>query len=348
MRLLRMHANEREPIESARSRATSSRSWGSRRRRPATRSATARRRSCSRRCTSPSPSCRCASSRKTNADRDRLNEALARLAREDPTFRTHVVADTGRDDHRGHGGAAPRGADEPPRPRPRRRRERRQAPRRLPPDRSRGRGEGEAVFERQIASKIARGDGVARRRGRRRAPATVAFANAAPAASSARRPCVAARRARGPRSAAQGSAGFAWPALDLRVTLLGGSTARARAPVRDRLRGRGGRRLREGVRGGGPVLLEPAMRLEVHDPERVHGGDPRRPEPPARRRPTRARSPGDLRILIGRAPLSAMFGYSTTVRSLSQGRAGLQHGAGRLRAGPRRRRPGPVDVSRCS
>ena len=31
---------------------------------------------------------------------------------------------------------------------------------------------------------------------------------------------------------------------------------------------------------------------------------------------------GDMRILTGRAPLSAMFGYSTTVRSLSQGRAG--------------------------
>ena len=33
-------------------------------------------------------------------------------------------------------------------------------------------------------------------------------------------------------------------------------------------------------------------------------------------------SEGDLRTLRGEVPLSAMFGYATTVRSLSQGRAG--------------------------
>jgi elongation factor G len=69
------------------------------------------------------------------------------------------------------------------------------------------------------------------------------------------------------------------------------------------------------------VLLEPAMRLEVHTPADFTG------EVLAdlnRRRVVIESSDqvGDIRILVGRAPLSAMFGYSTAVRSLTQGRAG--------------------------
>jgi elongation factor G len=48
---------------------------------------------------------------------------------------------------------------------------------------------------------------------------------------------------------------------------------------------------------------------------------------------------GDARVLTGRAPLSAMFGYSTTVRSLSQGRAGYS-------MEPAGYEPVPPDVAR--
>ena len=70
-----------------------------------------------------------------------------------------------------------------------------------------------------------------------------------------------------------------------------------------------------------PVLLEPAMRIEVHTPNAYTGNI----LADLNRRRVLIESNeqvGDGRVLVGRAPLSAMFGYSTMVRSLSEGRAG--------------------------
>jgi len=70
----------------------------------------------------------------------------------------------------------------------------------------------------------------------------------------------------------------------------------------------------------GPVLLEPIMRVEVVTPEEYFGsinGDLN-----ARRATildTKMRS--GQHVITAEAPLASMFGYSTTVRSLSQGRA---------------------------
>jgi elongation factor G len=78
--------------------------------------------------------------------------------------------------------------------------------------------------------------------------------------------------------------------------------------------------VRQALEDAGPVLLEPIMKLEVVTPEDFLGnitGDLN-----SRRAiimNTEVRS--NLIVLMAEAPLSEMFGYSTSVRSLSQGRA---------------------------
>jgi len=76
----------------------------------------------------------------------------------------------------------------------------------------------------------------------------------------------------------------------------------------------------EGLKHGGAILLEPIMNLEVVTPENYMGdviGD-------LSSRRVKIESIAEiagLKVIKGLAPLSEMFGYATTVRSLSQGRA---------------------------
>ncbi|MDD5436776.1 MAG: elongation factor G [Candidatus Omnitrophica bacterium] len=78
--------------------------------------------------------------------------------------------------------------------------------------------------------------------------------------------------------------------------------------------------LNDALRNGGSVLLEPIMKLEVTTPENYMGeviGDLS-----SRRVKIEAIDdrPG-IKAIRGVAPLSEMFGYATTLRSLTQGRA---------------------------
>lgn len=78
--------------------------------------------------------------------------------------------------------------------------------------------------------------------------------------------------------------------------------------------------LNEALKNGGSILLEPIMNLEVTTPENYMGeviGDLS-----SRRVKIEAIDdrPG-LKVIRGLAPLSEMFGYTTTLRSLTQGRA---------------------------
>jgi elongation factor G len=69
------------------------------------------------------------------------------------------------------------------------------------------------------------------------------------------------------------------------------------------------------------VLLEPIMRLEIVTPEEYLGGIAA--DLSSRRALIdRTSARGRLMVIDARAPLEKMFGYSTAVRSLSQGRAG--------------------------
>lgn len=78
--------------------------------------------------------------------------------------------------------------------------------------------------------------------------------------------------------------------------------------------------LNDALKNGGSVLLEPIMKIEVITPENYMGeviGDLS-----SRRVKIEAIDdrPG-LKVIRGLAPLSEMFGYTTTLRSLTQGRA---------------------------
>jgi elongation factor G len=79
---------------------------------------------------------------------------------------------------------------------------------------------------------------------------------------------------------------------------------------------------REGMRRATPVLLEPMMAVEVETPEDFMGnvmGDLS-----SRRGMVQGMEDipgGGGKIVRAEVPLAEMFGYSTTLRSLSQGRA---------------------------
>jgi elongation factor G len=76
----------------------------------------------------------------------------------------------------------------------------------------------------------------------------------------------------------------------------------------------------EAVKNASPVFLEPIMRLQVTTPEEYLGavtGDLNSRRAQIREMEQRGR----YRVLFAEAPLSEMFGYSTQLRSLSQGRA---------------------------
>jgi elongation factor G len=78
---------------------------------------------------------------------------------------------------------------------------------------------------------------------------------------------------------------------------------------------------KEGCRKAGPVILEPMMSVEVETPEDYAGnvmGDLS-----SRRGMVQGMEdmPGGGKVIKAEVPLSEMFGYSTTLRSMSQGRA---------------------------
>jgi len=333
MRLLRMHANERQPLESASAgdivalvglKETATGDTLCDRKAPIVLEAMH----------FPEPVMSMRIEPKTNADRDRLTDALARLQREDPTFRTHVSTETGETLIEGMGelhlevltnrltrelGVAANVGK----------------PRVAYRQTVAGRGEGEATFEHQIASKLhvatvrlaveaVPGSGL------------VAFGNAAPV-TQVNAACVVAVE-RGARGAAQGSAGFAWPAIDVKITLLGGSAHDLVPPSEIGFENAASAAYEKAFEAAGPVLLEPAMRIEVQTPDEFTGevlADLNR----RRVLIETSESSGPMRIVTGRAPLSAMFGYSTAVRSLSQGRAGYS-------MEPSGYEPVPADIAR--
>ncbi len=76
---------------------------------------------------------------------------------------------------------------------------------------------------------------------------------------------------------------------------------------------------REAVEQAGPVYLEPTMRLEVTMPEAYMG--PVAGDLNARRAEiVGMEHRGQFRKLTAKVPLASMFGYSTILRNLTQGR----------------------------
>jgi len=110
-----------------------------------------------------------------------------------------------------------------------------------------------------------------------------------------------------------------YPIVDVKVTLFDGSYHDVDSnEMAFKIAGSMG--FKEGFRRAKPVLLEPIMKVEVVTPEEYSGdviGDLNR----RRGQITGMDDRADGKVISGDVPLSEMFGYATTVRSMSQGRA---------------------------
>jgi len=118
-------------------------------------------------------------------------------------------------------------------------------------------------------------------------------------------------------AAATGILGY--PMVDVEIALVDGSYHEVDSSERSFMIA-GSMGFKEAARRGKPVLLEPIMDLEVVAPEDFVGEV--MGELNARRgRVTGMESRGSTQIIHGQVPLATMFGYATTLRSTTQGRA---------------------------
>jgi elongation factor G len=118
-------------------------------------------------------------------------------------------------------------------------------------------------------------------------------------------------------AAATGILGY--PMVDVEVDLVDGSYHEVDSSERSFFIA-GSLGFKEAARRAKPVLLEPVMDLEVVAPEDFVGEV--MGELNARRgRVTGMESRGSTQIIHGQVPLATMFGYATTLRSATQGRA---------------------------
>ena len=109
-----------------------------------------------------------------------------------------------------------------------------------------------------------------------------------------------------------------YPMTDLEVVVTG--FFRAEDPFVMGFKIAAARAFREATGMAGLVLLEPIMTLEVETPEEFTGEIIR--DLSARRGRIEAmHQQGPVRLIDALAPLRELFGYSTALRSLSQGRA---------------------------
>ncbi len=106
---------------------------------------------------------------------------------------------------------------------------------------------------------------------------------------------------------------------DIQAELIGGSYNEA-SSVPSAYRIAAAMALREGARRAAPTLMEPVMKLEVVCPDE-HTGDVINDINSRRGRIEGIDIRGNLKVIDAFVPLSEVFGYATSVRSMSQGRA---------------------------
>jgi elongation factor G len=263
----------------------------------------------------PEPVISMAMEPRSTADRERLEEALAKVGREDPTFRVGHDVETGqlivsgmgelhlevlknrllRDFHVEANVGKPRVSH-------------RQT--------IRGPGRAETTFQRLIGgSEQTATVAVAVKPGE--AGSGVVFENRASREQVP--PAFVAAVEEGIRFAAEGGLGLGFPVIDAAATLVGGRTHETDS-TETAFQAAGGEAFTRACEDAGLVLLEPVMRFEVSTPAEFVG--------PITSDLVRRGAliegdelEGDLRVIRGRVALNQMFGYSTSVRSLSQGRA---------------------------
>jgi elongation factor G len=110
-----------------------------------------------------------------------------------------------------------------------------------------------------------------------------------------------------------------YPLMDIKVTLVDGSYHEVDSSELA-FKIAGSMALKEAVRKANPALMEPIMKVEVVTPDAYLGnvvGDIN-----SRRGKIQEMHPrSDGQVVTGQVPLSEMFGYATSLRSVSQGRA---------------------------
>ena len=109
------------------------------------------------------------------------------------------------------------------------------------------------------------------------------------------------------------------PVVDVKVILVDGSYHEVDSSDLA-FRAAGSKAFYDGVRKAGPVLLEPVMDVEVVLPV-DYVGDVMNDLNMRRGKVEGMSQRADTHVISARAPLSDMFGYATTLRSLTQGRA---------------------------
>jgi elongation factor G len=126
-----------------------------------------------------------------------------------------------------------------------------------------------------------------------------------------------------------------FPLAKIRVTLLDAETTEESTPMAFSIAA--GEAFEEALRKASPLLLEPIMKLTITTPEDYYGefvGD-------LAQRRAQIVSTGthlETTTIIANAPLAELFGYSSAMRSLSQGRAGSS-------MEPLEYAPAPADVA---
>jgi elongation factor G len=124
---------------------------------------------------------------------------------------------------------------------------------------------------------------------------------------------------KGVREAMENGVIAGYPVVDVKVTIFDGSYHYVDSNEMA-FKIAGSMALKDAVRSAKPVLLEPIMKVEVVTPDDYYGdviGDLNR-----RRGHVQGMDEGPSgKVITAEVPLAEMFGYATTVRSLSQGRA---------------------------
>ena len=120
-------------------------------------------------------------------------------------------------------------------------------------------------------------------------------------------------------TAGQGGGVLGFPLMRIKVTLLGGEVHETESSE-IAFRTAANLAFDTGLREAGTVLLEPIMSLEISTPD-AHVGDLISDLQQRRAVIHQQDSRGDRTMLHADAPLANLFGYSSAMRSLSQGRA---------------------------
>jgi elongation factor G len=120
-------------------------------------------------------------------------------------------------------------------------------------------------------------------------------------------------------NAGQGGGVLGFPLMRLKATVLGGAVGEG-GPSEIAFRTATNNAFDQALRAAGPVLLEPIMKLEISTPDE-HVGDLVSDLQQRRAIIQSTESRGAATVLHAEAPLANLFGYSSAMRSLSQGRA---------------------------